>query len=456
MTARHYQNVVVGGGVAGLLGALLKANAGESVLLVEHAPNLGGLLRSHRLSTGHWVDYGTHFMADSGVPELDALLRSVLPPDALEHFSPINAGTYAFGRRSDHCASLDLRGLGQELEARIVAEALTTTDGNEVDRTLAERVERLFGPTAHEVVFAPVMQKLCGAETTALAPEAMRLFSLGRVVVLTPEASRRLKETPHGDARFSFHSNTEGANRAVAYYPKEGGIGRWTSALAEAAVQAGTEAMLGTSVTAVRHRDGGGLWLTLSDATSVTCDSLVWSLPLASLRTALGEPSAPPPRFRASHIEHLVFDRPFKSEAHYLHCYGPDVAPFRVTLYPNFTTTTAPGFHCTVETLLSPSDTVDPSSPGTATYGELVRMGIVTPEARLEHVETHLERAAFPLMTPAYAERVRAEAEHIRKILPECICIGKASGENFFMVDVLRETFTRCSESTRALRSSAA
>ena len=438
------QVAVVGGGVAGLLAALLEAKKGHRVVLIERAAELGGLLRSHVLPTGHTVDYGTHFMADTSIDELDELLRGVLQPDDLEEFGPIKAGTFAFGRLNTACASLDIRGLGRELEARIVAETLFRSDGPTDSPNLAHRIDRVFGPTARTEVFDPILRKLTGVGCEELAPDALKLFSLARLVALEPAAAQRLKATPHGDARFAFHSNAEGRNPSTAYYPRQGGIGRWTRALADAVVRAGVELRLATSVDTLVREAPGRVVLSLSDGTEVECTRLFWSVPLGMLLKALGETPAAPPNFRSSLIEHFVFDQPFATDAHYIHTYGPDVRPFRVTLYPNFTTTSRPGYPCTVETLLDANSAASDRDNLRTTHLELVRMGLVRADARVLYAEGHLERAVFPVLTPAYRRLIETQRIEVDCLLPECTCIGKATGRDFFMVDVLRDTWARC------------
>ncbi|MBM4374473.1 MAG: FAD-dependent oxidoreductase [Deltaproteobacteria bacterium] len=436
--------VIVGGGIAGLVAALRLARSGASVVLLEREMALGGLLRSRRLPTGQYVDQGTHFLADTGIEDLDVLVRSMLPASELRRLAPLQAGTFAFGRLNVSSASLDIRGLGRDLEAQIVAEALCTEENGQEASDLATHVMQLFGSTALRTVFDPIFKKLCGVGCAELAPDAMRLFSLARLVALNPAATRRLKSTPHGDARFSFHSNDEGKNPASAYYPTHGGIGRWTEALARAVQDEGVEVRLGTSVQRVtRHRDST-VSLSLSNGDHLASDLLVWSVPSGMLLRALGEPPESMPQVRASIIEHFVFDRPFLVGAHYVHTYGPDVGPFRVTLYPNFTDVPSEGFACTVETFAEATASVPLDQHADQSHADLVRMGLVDPRATRLWSDAPPDRAAFPVWTKNHRLALLRQRERVEQLLPECILIGRATGKDFFMTDVLRDTWRRC------------
>ncbi|TLM65526.1 MAG: NAD(P)/FAD-dependent oxidoreductase [Deltaproteobacteria bacterium] len=60
MSVRHFDNIVVGGGVSGLTMTLLLAMSGRRVLLLEKGPRLGGSLARFR-KDGVWFETGFHF-----------------------------------------------------------------------------------------------------------------------------------------------------------------------------------------------------------------------------------------------------------------------------------------------------------------------------------------------------------------------------------------------------------
>jgi protoporphyrinogen oxidase len=68
------ETIVVGGGISGILSALLLAKTHSNVVLIERETKIGGLLSSVTSPAGDSFDYGTHYLIDTGIEEIDSLL----------------------------------------------------------------------------------------------------------------------------------------------------------------------------------------------------------------------------------------------------------------------------------------------------------------------------------------------------------------------------------------------
>src|SRR5687768_10173523 len=117
------RTIVVGGGVSGLLCAILARRDGPVVVL-ERGAGLGGLLSSRDGPDGTWFDHGTHVPQETGDPEVDALLFAGMTAPPWRRIDVLRAGSYSFGRLNEVSPFPDLRGLPQAVYASAVVDLL--------------------------------------------------------------------------------------------------------------------------------------------------------------------------------------------------------------------------------------------------------------------------------------------------------------------------------------------
>ena len=106
---------VVGGGLPGLVAALvLSEKPGARVCVVESGKSVGGLYASMDYGANGRFDYGVHYLRETKVPQLDALLLGLLPRDEWEWNEGVRrdiSGSYVLGRLQKNSPFIDLRGL---------------------------------------------------------------------------------------------------------------------------------------------------------------------------------------------------------------------------------------------------------------------------------------------------------------------------------------------------------
>jgi len=69
----HFDFIVIGGGVSGLVSAARLARGGHSVRVLEAADRLGGCIQSWRMEGDFWLELGAHTAYNSYAPLLEAL-----------------------------------------------------------------------------------------------------------------------------------------------------------------------------------------------------------------------------------------------------------------------------------------------------------------------------------------------------------------------------------------------
>ena len=435
--------IVVGGGIGGIISALVLRRNFDKVLLVERAPRLGGLLQTSRLQDGLAFDFGTHFAATTGIDDLDGLLFDFVDPAGWYEFDYLKAGNYFGGALNEQGAFIDVRRLPRERYLQGLEQLLLAMPGSDEPANLQQQLVDNYGAGFAEQVFAPVLHKLFGVGPEALAPNAHVLFGMKRLMLLSADASRELKRSALYDERIAFHSPTEGVNSARVFYPRSGGIGRWIDGLTDKLKAAGVEILTGRFVQGIDHANGRVSGVTLDDGRHSDCDRLVWTVPSFLLAKAAGiEAPMSPPQLRHTSLFHFIFDRPFSTDLHYLYVYDPEHSVFRVTLYPNVAGEQhdgSSGFHCTAEILSDGSEPMDVLAEHARR--DLVDMGLVAAEAVCRYVEHEALPAGFPVLSSAFVAASREQAGFLSGQFDNVHLLGKSSGAAFFMNDVLREAY---------------
>ena len=388
MAARPRSAIIVGGGIAGLFAGLLLAREGShDIHLIERDARVGGLFRSTRYPGGPTYDMGIHYAIETGTAEVDSVLFDELVEDEWHIFSDSLPEAHVFGGRLNiESGCIDARALPDDLYTRGLVELLDCRDAPTDVRTLAEELETEYGPTFTEHIFRPVMRKLTGCELEALAPGAQHRFHIPRLIALSSDAAKRLKRLPEFDRRIAYTRISDGRSAIRKFYPRHGGIGGWPERMANRLVAAGTRISTGVRVDGVTTDGGRATSVVLSNGEILSCDLLIWTVPLVFLARALGARIAQTrPTFRHVLLLHYFFEKGVIPDIHWVSIYDENRAVYRATLYDNI----APadfldGSRVTVEVLRSASGG-DVEETNRQVRGELADLGLVedVPSGRL-------------------------------------------------------------------------
>lgn len=427
----YVDNLIVGGGIAGITAALLLEQKAESYLLVEAESELGGLLRTKK-SAGYFFDYGTHILSDTGIDELDKLLLD-LEPDLWNEYDRLKSGSYfnCFDSNGP-VISLEKNITEKKLLNQCIYELLSSLDSDGDYSDLESKLISLFGITIYKEVFYPILFNIYGKELTELDPVANQIFGLNRISCLNGSISRMLKNIPELDDRIAYHDSNALVSSNKYFYPKSGGVGNWVEDLSEKLSGVKTRCKVEGII-----KEGDYFSVSFSDNSTVLVKNIIWSLPSSMLCRLLGVPAAGgKPEFLHTTLYHFVIDKKPATDIFYYHDFNPLNNIFRVTLYSNISQEKE--HRLTVEIL----DKKESNLSSEDILSEIIKTGSLDKMTNILYSEKDYLGPSFPIITPGFVDASRQNREALEGS-DNIYLIGKGRGDIFFTRDVVVDVYNQ-------------
>lgn len=434
------QEVVIGGGVAGLLTAIQLAKANKKVVLIERSENLGGLLASIEVG-GESFDFGTHILRETGVKSIDEIIINGID-DTWTELRPLKVGNFFCGKFNGRSQFPYTPNLPKEIYEKGLKESCGLKEESHEQRSsLKDYYLKEFGEVFCHEVFEPLIKRNFGVSADKLLPGAGQLFAYTRVIPAEAEETRKLKKDPIFDRKFAFESYNEGLSESKNFYPKSGGIGKWVKNLEKLAISLGIELATGTEIEELIVENKKITGLRGNNSLSIDVENIYLTVPPISVFKALKiKPVGKPPAFRKSIVENYCFSGELLTDVYYLMVNDAKFKTFRVTLYPNIGERDQKLLTVTSEILLNEDE--DHSEIKGLAFQELKDMGIISEDSEIiQHKEIAIPKG-FPVLEHSFVDSIEQQKGMISDIAKNVLFLGKASGKKFFMNDVFVEIDT--------------
>ena len=445
--------VVVGGGISGLLAAIIAADYCQSVTLIESQPQCGGLLQSWQNDDGINFDYGTHILSETDDDELNKIIFKGMyeNPDKWSYLDVTKVSATFAGKRFDTGQFVPLTNLSGQQYNNALAELITAPGLELDDAENFEHYARLnYGNTITDDILRPLMNKLQGCDISELHPTAHYFFALNRFIAADTKISRELKQSPMLDAKLAFATYYDGLSGVKRFYPKHDehntqGINLWVEHLLAQAREKKVNILTDSLVESLtQDTDEAGknriTQVTLKQGLTINCDELIWTIPPIFAIRQLGiEYQGQSPQFCPMSLHHMVFDKPFNDKNYYSNIHDLAAKGFRLTLYPNITLGEITGPHrCTVEVLNSGIDDMDELNGILAQ--ELKDLDYLPEDAKLLSADAINVPMGFPRFSNQFVAEKIKQVDLLEQQVDNISLIGKASRREFFVYGILKET----------------
>lgn len=326
--------IVVGGGMRGIVAAIVLRRAGDGVTLIDASPALGGVLRSQEWD-GLYVDKGCHVLdfshAASGRLFRDILGEEMIP--VLVRYASINRGL-----KSDGIAVPDMSRFPEEEWRAVIDEIKSRPDSGAVNGTLADVLRARFGTRAGDYA-ATCVRKMTGYEASSLAAEAFETVPMVHRMRLGPdETMEPLKHDPSLDNRLAvssqrdpwrFYSGESEFGHRNAY-PAKKGMSGFCDAATRYLEEIGVTLRLGQPLTEISAEDGR-VKVKLGSGEPVSASKVYWAVPSPLFLRTLGEEDPLAAVSRSASILLYTFKVIPEAVADYtyIHDFSPDTLVYR-------------------------------------------------------------------------------------------------------------------------------
>jgi protoporphyrinogen oxidase len=401
------QNVVLGGGLAGLTAAYTLHEAGEEDWVVlEKESRPGGHARSIELD-GYVFDYGPHILFTND-PGMEALIRDLLGENlrAQERQAFIYHAAYALYTRfpfQAHLFGLPLE-LVNECLVGLIRALEAQARGEFHPGNYEEWMRGFFGDGIAERLMIPYARKLWTVE-----PATMDFNWIGRRVP-TPDVERILTGALTDDV-------AQVGATAQFWYPWRGGIESLPKALAArlSNVQFGRE---------MQRIDVRRRVLELADGHEVAFGELIFTLPLTGLPRWIPDlPASVASACRRLSFQGILnvslgIDRPSVSDLHWVYFYE-DVFPFHRLSFPaNFSPHNVPAGKSSISTEIAYRPGAEPSADAAVavTLDGLRAAGLLEGDDAVEVVHVEAIAPAYVIYDLGHAAAVETIVSWLRSV----------------------------------------
>lgn len=464
--------IIVGTGISGLLAALLLADQtnSENIYLIERNKEIGGLLRCFDYGPNGLFDYGMHTFSETGIYELDRILRGLLPEEKwfqLQGKKRDLAGIFFNGILQHNSPYIDLRNLPGNQYEQALSELFLhldkvasqpITDSTDSYASAADFAVQRFGKYLAEKTLIPVLEKIHKKSAYELDFMATIFTPLNRLLAFGEALSHHLTQAQFFRDRIAYSEQrnlpAERSSGRNSYYPLDYGVVNVINAIYDRLMAKNVKILTESELTEIHFSDSRIQTVQVRNQTQTfefsQIKSLIWTSNIPALGRYLhcdfgGMKYDPPLK---TLVVNLLVSKPLDlGDLYYFFCYDPGFNTYRLTNYSNY----CPGayrnggYPVSLEMLVAETQNIDFEERA---KDEIRRFGLLAPDTRFLFAKSEILEAGFPMPSINNIKTVKNIRQQIRDLdLNNLILTGILSEDNlFFQTDVLIDTYQKLTE----------
>ena len=453
---------IVGGGISGLLTAYLlkKKNSLNEVYLIEKENEFGGLLRSFDYGSEIGLfDYGIHTIYETGIDDLDHLMRSFLPNEEwiqLKGKKRDFGGTYFNNVLQVNSSYIDLRNYPKnDIDAFIESYLNNLNNQKTIKASNAkEYLESKYGKLITEKVFEKIIGKLYNFSLEETHTFFSKLLPLERIVLFGEDTMAEISNSSTIRDSIAFPDQLKMPDKFVAsksaWYPKEYGMKNYIEGFISKLEEMGVKLLSSHQINSIEKQSNLKALIEIKNEKNIynlkDVDKVIWTsgivssffslLKKPSIKTEFDKP------VKTCFVNFILKEKPKVNGMFYVYCLEPGFITHRLSCPSNFCPSSInKGQHkLTAEVIFK--DNLTEIEIIEKVIFELEKMG-VTLESEILFKDVQKVAGGYPTISKKNVSAIELMKNEINNEFGDLLDLyGYMSKPNlFFQIDIIREIY---------------
>lgn len=326
--------VVVGGGLPGIVSALVLKEHVSRVVLIEKNTFLGGVYRKKQGEKGQVYETGPCCIEPFLSSSLNEKLLKPSWKETWNRFSYPIIGNFFNGVLTEKTSFIDCRSLDPKVYYMALGEMIAACEQPCRNENLEQVLTTKFGKTLTQTLFAPIVSKIFnGTPIWEIHPLAEDLFGFSKIIAFSPKTTKELFRSPIFSSKLSAGV---GEYSNEIFFPKWGGVQSWIQLLEEELRSKGIEIFTQESIVKASYEGEMLTEIQTSSGNKFLPSCLIWTEdPGELLEIAVGEINRVPSKTHEAVLVDFVFDLPPLTDMHWLWCFDPKLLVTKVIFFSN-------------------------------------------------------------------------------------------------------------------------